>query len=336
MKLFARAIGHFYSVESKTSEQQLLEDFGEFPPTPLCCKSLKGEFKVFLVRGIGEIYYDLLRAKKVMNVLAWEPQLIEEGTRLLPQMQDLIIQVESWKTDGRHSKLKVRMSISFILIVGFLTSTTKAILAGGLPKPNVLGHFTPMYLKFDEIVIRVGLLQKLQKDEAPLLSHEHLHLLQFRNPEYQNLDKKTKAPENFLGVEGDLYLLEKKEVEARLHESVLAFYRAHRELPLTISGFLGLLVSGQNLGGYIKQNLELEGVTVVEFGEYPERDVTSANQLLYNLHDAKTVELRYKFITEVLPVMYGNLLKYYGDPVASKSFLEGIARPNLYDDLYSI
>jgi hypothetical protein len=34
--------------------------------------------------------------------------------------------------------------------------------------------------------------------------------------------------------------------------------------------------------------------------------------------------------------MYGNLLKYYGDPVASKSFLEGIARPNLYDDLYSI
>ncbi len=33
--------------------------------------------------------------------------------------------------------------------------------------------------------------------------------------------------------------------------------------------------------------------------------------------------------------MYGNLLKHYGDLVASKSYLEGITRPNLYDELYS-
>ncbi|MNR36493.1 hypothetical protein D3C85_1544150 [compost metagenome] len=58
-------------------------------------------------------------------------------------------------------------------------------------------------------------------------------------------------------------------------------------------------------------------------------------QLAFILLDIKTKELEYRFITEVLSVMYGNLLKYYGDRIASSRYLEGIARPNLYDDLYS-
>ncbi len=45
--------------------------------------------------------------------------------------------------------------------------------------------------------------------------------------------------------------------------------------------------------------------------------------------------LTLRFITEVMPVMYGNLLKYYGDDVMSSKFLAQIARPNLYDELYA-
>ena len=47
-----------------------------------------------------------------------------------------------------------------------------------------------------------------------------------------------------------------------------------------------------------------------------------------------TPELTCRFITEVLTVMYGNLLRYYGDETASSAFLFDIARPNLYDVLY--
>lgn len=42
----------------------------------------------------------------------------------------------------------------------------------------------------------------------------------------------------------------------------------------------------------------------------------------------------YRFITEVLAVMYGNLLRYYGDRTASQIYLDSIRRPNLYDVLY--
>ena len=48
----------------------------------------------------------------------------------------------------------------------------------------------------------------------------------------------------------------------------------------------------------------------------------------------KTNELAFRYITEVLSVMYGNLLKYYGDDAAGCSYLKDIARPNFYDELY--
>jgi len=41
-----------------------------------------------------------------------------------------------------------------------------------------------------------------------------------------------------------------------------------------------------------------------------------------------------RFVCEVLPVMYGNLLRYYGDAHGSACFLTQIPRPNLYDQLY--
>ena len=47
-------------------------------------------------------------------------------------------------------------------------------------------------------------------------------------------------------------------------------------------------------------------------------------------------ELLLRFITEVLPVMYGNLLRYYGDDVVSSKFLSQISRPNFYDELYAL
>jgi len=49
-----------------------------------------------------------------------------------------------------------------------------------------------------------------------------------------------------------------------------------------------------------------------------------------------SIDMLYRFISEVLAVMYGNLLKYYGDSISSEAFLHLIERPNLYDELYVI
>jgi hypothetical protein len=179
----------------------------------------------------------------------------------------------------------------------------------------------------------------LNESEAPTVSHEHIHLLQYRNPESHC--RHVRSPQELLTEKGWanaflLYVLEKIEVEARLHESVLSFYRTYHYLPTTVSGFLGLLASGERIGLLFIRILESGDVTFQRGqGTYPERDERPVEHLGWVLIAVKTPELQRRFITEVLPVMYGNLLKYYGDDVASRSFLRDIDRPNFYDDLYA-
>lgn len=125
------------------------------------------------------------------------------------------------------------------------------------------------------------------------------------------------------------------EVEARLHESVLSFYRVYRQLPMTIPIFLGMLAANQQYGELVGLTLESMGVNFDRLDlTFPERGKMSAEQLESLLVYINTPELTCRFITEVLPVMYGNLLSYYGDEDASNTFLQNIVRPNLYDDLY--
>lgn len=132
------------------------------------------------------------------------------------------------------------------------------------------------------------------------------------------------------------YILERNEVEARLHELVVSFYSAHKNLPLSVPGFLALLAAGKQLGSLVSDTLAAENV---EFdpvlGEFIERDKMQARDLeMILLSIPHNLSLR--FIAEVLPVMYGNLLKYYGDGVASREFLAQISRPNFYDQLYAL
>ena len=41
-----------------------------------------------------------------------------------------------------------------------------------------------------------------------------------------------------------------------------------------------------------------------------------------------------RFSKEVLPTMYANLLRYYGDKAASDNMLESIPSTDMYDHLY--
>ena len=132
-----------------------------------------------------------------------------------------------------------------------------------------------------------------------------------------------------------LYVLEKREMEARLHEIVLSFYRLHQRLPVTVTQFLGLLASSRIFGEVVRINLEAMEVPFDNtYGEYDGRIDMAAIEI-EAAHFAMRYETQGRYIVEVLPVMYGNLLKYYGDHDASQALLAGISRPNLYDELYA-
>lgn len=329
MNLLARFIRPFYSVEKRSSQEQLREDFGEFPPAPLQCERLTGEFNVVRTRGIGQIYCDLAVQARVMetDIEALSTDLIARyGADRLHDMQS------TFESLGPRSTRFVKRVVFGWL---FVVRTAKA-LRYRTTGPEVLGHFVPFFKDELRIIVKA---RRHQEIEAPIVSHEHIHLLQHRNPESHC--RHIRSPQELLSEEGLtdsflLYILEKMEVEARLHESVLSFYRAHNYLPTTVSGFLALLASSETIGVLVTNILAVADATFHRGpGTYPEREARPVEHLGWVLMEIKTPELQRRYITEVLPVMYGNLLKYYGDDVASRSFLGNIDRPNFYDDLYA-
>lgn len=329
MNLLARPFRRFFSVETRSSQEQLRQDFCQFPPAPLECASLTGEFKLVRTSGIGQIYHDLAVQSRVIDA-----DIESLSTDLLANFgADRLLDLKS-TLEGlgpRGSKFAKHVVIGWLFVV----RSVKAV-RYGTAKPNVLGLFVPFFK--DELQIVIKAHGRPSKTDAAVVSHEHIHLLQHRNPESHS--RHVRLPQQLLTEEGGadsflLYILEKKEVEARLHELVLSFYRAHHLLPTTLSGFLGLLTSSETVGSLVANVLELGGVSFQRLQTYSEREARPVEQLGWVLVDIKTPELQRRYITEVLAVMYGNLLNYYGDDVASRRFLRDIDRPNYYDDLYA-
>ena len=330
MNILARLFRPFYSVEKRSSLDQLQNDFGEFPPAPLQCESLTGNFNVVRASGIGHIYHDLM-----VQSLVLEADIDSLSTDLVAslgadKLRDLQRVFEN--LGPRSSRFLMRVVVVWMFIV----RTAKAIRHKTI-NPKSHGVFVP-YFK-DGLQIVINSQKHFNKSEAPTISHEHIHLLQHRNPETHC--RHVRAPQELLTEEGCadlfiLYVLQKMEVEARLHESVLSFYRAYRYLPTTVSGFLELLAASEAIGGMVTRILQSDGITFLQGQDvYPERESRPVEHLGWILLDMRTPELQRRYITEVLPVMYCNLLKYYGDDVASRCLLQAIDRPNFYDELYA-
>jgi hypothetical protein len=320
-----------FSVEKRSSQEQLRQDFGGFPPTPLRCESLTGQFDVVRTRGIGQIYHGLVVQSQVLDAKIESLSTDLVASFGADRLHDLHSVFE--RLGPRGTWFVKRAIFGWMFVVG-----TVKMIRHGTKRRKVLGFFVP-YFK-DELQICVMSRGRLNKDDAPIVSHEHIHLLQYRNPESHC--RKVRSPQGLLTDEGLadsflLYIMEKMEVEARLHESVLSFYRANLYLPTTVSGFLGLLASSETIGLLVISILESRGVTFQRGqGTYPERAMRPVEHLGWILMAIKTPELQCRYITEVMSVMYGNMLKYYGDDVASLKFLSNIDRPNLYDDMYAV
>jgi hypothetical protein len=321
-----------------SSESQLKKDFGEFPPKPLSGEGRTGEFTTIRVRGIGVHIHNVVMVKRLV-------ESSEDVDSLSSTMKDLMAsEIANLKRFVENKGFGSKTLKWLALGATFLASTLKLVRMG--PQgANSLGFFMPLRKDEHEIVIKVGEAAKKGLEAASMISHEHIHLLQHKELDITSYSRGVTWPDDQLFTESARsnamlphlkYILERHEVEARLHELVVSFYRIHKNLPLSCPSFLALLAASKQLGWLVTGLLTLANIEIdPPFIEFDERDKMQARDLemvMLSMPD----ELVVRFITEVLPVMYGNLLKYYGDDAVSQNFQSKIARPNFYDQLYSL
>jgi hypothetical protein len=331
MKLFNSFFRYFYSIEVKNSENQLRLDFGDFPPVPLHCVSLKNEFKVIRARSIGIAYFEWRASIRLVKSLEIDPSLISKEFIYqygVDYFNDLL------QFFDKLNKFPEFFKRIFIIPIT-LNMTFRKIMSIA-NKPDGIGVFTPLLINESNLLIRS--VKFISRSDESVISHEHIHLLQHRNPEPHS--RHVKSPETLLLEKYSvtpycLYQLEKNEVEARLHELVLSFYRSHGYIPTTVKSFLGLIAVSSQFDWPVYDYFELYKIDYeTSIVKFPARDSNFVEELLTLLQWIKTDELRLRFSTEVLTVMYGNLLRYYGDHVASLALISEIPRPNYYDELY--
>lgn len=305
-------------------------DFGEFPPAPLQCSELKGAWNHVSVRGIGHIFQNLKLFRALARAVVQDEGVID---RKIASDQDF----QEARRSLRSLKEFPRLVAAALWIGPILIAVRPRYFRGpfGRARDGVAGYFHAACA--DDIVFMAT--ERRVMSDAAVASHEHIHLLQHRDGEDRGRFLRSPSSllsDDALAIPQLHYFFEKEEVEARLHECVLSFYRARGCLPLTVPGFLSLLGTSQRFGWLVASILQVEAGSLDYSDEpYPEREVEFAKQLEMILLAIRTPELERRFITEVLTVMYGNLLRYYGDKAASRQFLAQIDRPNLYDEIYS-
>lgn len=342
-------IKYLLSKEIRASKSQLEKDFGSFPPAPLNC-TLKQQFCIVRTRGIGRLYLivalfaKLLASAKLEDVpeplrAIWN-ELFMAKIQFREQVDNLVAQIRS-QTKGGQILFALIIAplicliaplVIVLLLVKFFTLSIRLY----RKVPDGIGYFVPLFNDESNIFLQGDF--KNIEFENMVVSHEHIHFLQHSNG--GSSSKESQCSEVLFENEWKtdsylLYLCEKNETEARLHEIVLSYYKVQRKLPLTVEGFLALLAGSNRFGLLVIETLENNlAKNMDEVIEYDGRTSAVAEEIELILLAIKNRELRRRFITEVLTTMYGNLIRYYGDELSSHTLLSKIQRPNLYDNLY--
>lgn len=234
----------------------------------------------------------------------------------------------------------IRLCIHF-LILGARSSTYENY-----------GFFQRLANRSSQVVVNTFALRKCKNSAEKsvrtisfesIVSHEHIHLLQnyyfSERVKYEDDSEKVnflksllEDPENDFDVFS--YFFKIDEMEARLHEVILSYYRKYGELPSDEKGFFKLLFGSRSeVMNVVKTKLfgQIENRPYKRQIEYDTRCEHMENEMLYAL--SRLTDL-YKFLDEVLPVMYGNLLIVYGDTNRAKKYFETVSSFELYNQLY--
>lgn len=206
MKLINFFLSYYYNVEVKNSETQLGQDFGYFPPIPLDCAPLKKEFTIVRVRSIGIFYFQWKVSEKIIKSLKNDPSSISREFIQLCGNENFYLLRQGLQNLHRYSKFLAKIVILFMAL-----KMARMTIASIIKKSNGVGVFTPLMADESNIVILTSRL-KGRSDES-IVSHEHIHFLQHRNPEVHN--RYVKSPKKLLSdkysqISYCLYQLEKK------------------------------------------------------------------------------------------------------------------------------
>lgn len=126
------------------------------------------------------------------------------------------------------------------------------------------------------------------------------------------------------------------EMEARLHELVLSFYRAKKKLPINQDEFLDLLLGSKNVGSIFLINKKSHAKKISEgrYKPYKIRFEQADCEIFDAILCLKDEETMIRYIHEVLTVMYGTLLYLYGGEKEHSSYMKTVSCTDLYTELY--
>lgn len=364
----------FVTKEANDSKSQFEQDFGSFPPCPIRPSCFDNQqFDVVTTSRLSSRPYFFKQVYKLFERASNEASEVEyEVYRLKKEW--LASKEEFWtKIDTVRSIFtelsphkKIPLIILFIiffpvLFVGLIAVILFFALHMAKSSANSriassLGYFLPVVNNENksEIVINTSKFNGSGRDASisGVISHEHIHLrqhAQFRrngplarsnsafDDDRDSLYRDKMDPD----ISDDMYAFMKyvgllNEMEARLHEVVLSFYREHEELPTSYEGFLDLLSGSENLGVSVRYYLIKIGQSR-RYSAPPHFKVRfkiAEKQIDSFLFHMKEHKIAYRYITEVLPVMYSNLLRFYGGHVEADEFILTVPNVDLYKEMY--
>lgn len=302
-----------YKKISSNSMDQLKNDFGTFPPAPLNSANLQTKFDVIFVTKFGILIYTFSFFMRLYRAHPSNVAAIFNNNKLA-SVAAMFSEALSDITSS-FNKLSIIKKIGFIflgvplLIVSLPYFLYRIIgLCNGIiaSRKGSDGFFLPVLKNELEIVIQHP---KENTKTDVVKSHEHLHLLQYVSKLKNGCEKaniflhnpKSFVAEKFHENEDELiYLFKSDEVEARLHEVILSLYRSTGKLPLTVRDFTSLLMHVKNISDTFGMSEHISNFYLV-------RDKNSIEDLQYMIILLRDFDIKLKFLTEVLPVMYGNL-----------------------------
>lgn len=365
MSIYSFIVNNLYRKQTTCSVSQLKDDFLEYPPKPLNCTQAHTPFNIVAIGKLGGAIFPLMLVVKVVSTDKSNISFRESELKEIDFLKGLASDCSYKWTAGikelksNYASHKFASTCAVILFFPVFLLALPFVLARPISKLIVtvfsaykvhnkrLGFYLPILKDDHEIFVNEKLILKRGVSMPSIISHEHIHLLQHidatcyeaaSTEKVRIRDPQILLDSAFCNDRSLLYILEKNEMEARLHEFVLSYYRKFGHIPLTFDGFMLLITSCSDLGGSVLDYLmECGGSNYFkkEHGYYSVREERIVDDVYFAVSSIKNSDLKYKFVTEVLAIMYGNLIGYYGDRGASHNFLKQIKGPNLYDRLYN-
>ena len=370
----------YKNCEKRSTKQQFEFDFGVYPPNSVTIDTpLDLHFTIrtfcffsFLKLIMGHVL-ELLKNNSSNNNSSLSNELAETRKHLkalklsLKEIKDLI------RGDNKSSIRKPLLTLVFFVIFALATPIvtiysvvvmTKCIVSIYLTQKRNVGFV----VDFDHSSIYIR--KDIRDDDKAngIISHEHIHICQQSRSiaPFQS----HRLPCNFFRSVSDSFLTESlvahlnylhktHELEARLHEIILSYYRHVERLPQNYNSFIFAILCVYGIRASLSED-ELRTIISCLMGSPTLND---KNRLILdeiyndlNAFDSREYEIRFElvvedfyqlirhisssqdrvnFILDVLPIAYTNLLDYYGATELARNIRLEITRPNMFDLYYS-